>query len=34
VRQEIMATGDKNGRSTVYMTDISGGPALMPVAKP
>jgi hypothetical protein len=34
VLQEIMATGDKNGRSTVYMTDISGGPALMPVAKP
>jgi hypothetical protein len=33
VLQEIMASGDKNGRSAVYMTDISGNPPLMPATR-
>jgi SPFH domain / Band 7 family len=34
VLQEIMASGDKNGRSTVYMTDISGMQLPLPAVPP
>lgn len=34
VLQEIIAKADEKGRSTIFMTDISGGPAIVPVPTP
>ncbi len=31
VLQEIVAKADEKGRSTIFMTDVSGGPPVMPV---
>jgi SPFH domain / Band 7 family len=31
VLQEIVAKADEKGRSTIFMTDVSGGPAVVPV---
>lgn len=31
VLQEIVAKADEKGRSTIFMTDVSGGPAVMPL---
>jgi len=29
--QEIIAKADEKGRSTIFMTDVSGGPAVVPL---
>jgi len=31
VLQEIVAKADEKGRSTIFMTDVSGGPAIVPI---